>query len=83
MSYILAIELKKIVLRNHLAICIVRFYIFYAYFKLRCHDAAITFIYFLARPMQHLESISANFNGLFKKKPQFPFLIYFSYFKCF
>ena len=57
----LAIELKIMYLEITWSFCIVRFYIFYTYFRLGCHDAACTFIYFLAMPMQHLESISAKF----------------------
>ena len=36
-------------------------YILCLFFRLLCHDAAFTFIFYLARPMQHLESISAKF----------------------
>ena len=36
-------------------------YILCLLFRLLCHDAAFTFIFFLERPMQHLESISAKF----------------------
>ena len=34
---------------KHLAICIVRFYILYANFRLRCHDVAFTFISFFGK----------------------------------
>ena len=70
---IFAIELKNLYWEIT-TICIVRFYIFYAYFRLRCHDAAFTFMYFLARPMQHLESISSKFIWMMTLRWPWPIL---------